>query len=603
MQKTQKSGKTILGIVAFYHDSSVALIHNHKVICLSEEERFNLQKHTKALPVNSLHYCLQKAGIKIEEIDEIAYYFNPWLCLVQYLIKNNPLSIIYDFKRWKQLRFWNEMVWLVEFWRNIKSLKKSLKASNAKVHYIPHTTCHLFYGLYCMPDEAGTVLVNDSMGEYTGVQANEFRSRFDEFGNRYNIISKKLFVNSDPNSIGYFYGAITKYMGFKTGHHEGKVMALASYFNSKTDSKLYNLIKKNIILNKNGTFRFSKKILVERGYGIHSQRLGDYLLKKLGDSDFELSNIKQKHFEWSSAFQKCTNDLIAHQVNSIIKKSNYRVIVHVGGVAQNSVANGYISNRYPNILFHVPPVPYDAGCSLGAALYLHNKLYNYLPPMLETAFMGYNEDLKQVINKLQLYNINFESINNEKQIIDLICKKLKQGCIIAIMDEEMECGPRALGHRSILADPSLPYMRSYLNDVIKMREWYRPYGGIILEERLKDILEVKNHHPSSDYMSFVYKVKKEWKNKIPALVHVDDSCRVQIIRKELQPFIYDLLKRYEELNELPVLINTSFNVRSLPICRTTEDAIATFYTSALDMLIINKKIIIYKNKLVKNEKH
>ena len=184
---------------------------------MAEEERFNHQKHTKSFPKNAIRFCLKEANISVEDIDAVAFYFNPWLCLLQYLLKNNPLSLIYDFKRWKQLRFINEAIWLADFWKSMLSIRKMLHlSSKTKIFYVPHTKAHLWYGIYNLNTPKGVVLVNDSMGEYTGAHASLVEYS-DLNGRKTRIHYKKIFSNRDPFSLGYFYGAFTKFLGFQTG--------------------------------------------------------------------------------------------------------------------------------------------------------------------------------------------------------------------------------------------------------------------------------------------------------------------------------------------------------------------------------------------------
>lgn len=587
--------RTILGVSAFYHDSTAAIIHNGRVIALCEEERFNLQKHTNALPSEAVKYCLQKAGIAAADVDELVFYFNPWICLGQYLLKNNPLSLLYDFKRWQQGRFFFEAVWLANFWKDMSSIKRRLGCKNARLTYMPHTMCHVWYGIYSMPEESGVVLSNDSMGEYTGVYAAKIDSVLTK-GIRSHIKYRKLFRHPDPHSIGYLYGAFTKLLGFRTGHHEGKVMALASFEKNGAGEEMYNYLKKYIKIKADGQFRFRNGLVLERGYGHFSQRLGKKILQVLNYNPILDRPDSEKSFSICYALQKLTNDLIAHQIQGIIKLTNAKCIVHVGGVAQNSVANGFIARKFPHIRIHVPPVPHDAGCALGAAIKKYHDIYNELPVRDETAFLGPASDDGEIISRLSKYGIKYELLDASAAIERLI-SLLASGKTVAIHDEGMECGPRALGHRTILADPSFEWMKDHLNNNVKYREWYRPYGAIISEDHVRNVMKIDCDVIDADYMSFVYDVKDEWKKRIPSLIHIDGTCRTQVIRKAHQPFIYNLLYGFNALKSVPVLINTSLNVRSQPICRSIEDSISAVFTSQLDGILFNQKILVMKDQI------
>ena len=587
----------ILGISCFNHDAAASLIVDDQLIAMAEEERFNGQKHTAAVPIKAMHYCLDEAGLTPKDVQEIVFYFNPWLCLLQYLLKNNPLSLLYDFGRWHRKRFWFEAVWLTKFWINILYLPRTLGCSSAKLHYANHSWCHILYGFFCAKEDSPIVLSNDSIGENTGAHAVVGHLTTNPDGTRSLGDLKTLIKQSDPHSIGYLYGAITQHLGFKRGHGEGKVMALSSFETETNLQKpLDTFFQNHVLLRRKGTFSFSRQLMLERSFSPAAERLSKKALAILGDKRISSDSIDRKHYAISKALQNATNALVDHQVDYLKKIREIREIVHVGGVAQNSVSNGFISCKHNDISFNVPPIPHDAGCAIGAALSGYYNRKKSLPPFKETAFLGGKISTTRVKEKLVLYGISnkITVLQNEKEAINAVVKDLCEGKVIALFNDRMECGPRALGNRSILADPRCMNMKDNLNTKIKFRELFRPYGGVCMAKYASNLFEGMPTRDISKYMTHVLTVKKSMQNKIPALVHVDKTCRVQLVSADMLPFIDKILLQFYKKTGVPMLVNTSFNVRGEPICRTVEDALSAFYTSGIDSLMFNFAVKVEK---------
>lgn len=576
------SQKAILGIVCFNHDASACIINNNKLIAFAEEERFNYEKHTSKFPLKAIKYCLEAANLEKDDIADIAFYFDMRQCLMQYLLTNNPLALLYNFSIFRRKRFFYEALWLTNFYINVTtSIKKLMNNRRVKVHFLDHHNCHAWYGIYSSRLSQGVVLSNDSMGEDISTLGMSF-----DLTDSSNKNMKTLLTQKDPHSIGYLYGAVTEFLGYKRGDGEGKVMALASF---GTD-KYLNYFEKNVNFKNKGKFSVSKNFIVDRSFKPRGeQRLSDKFFETFGRPREEHEEFSQHYFDISYGLQNITEQILEHQVSYLSRFSSS--IVLTGGVAQNSVANGLLSSKFPSIKFVIPPIPHDAGCSIGAAVYLHRKLYNSLPEYTETAFLGESFDNKNIIKTLDNNRIKYKK---EKNIIDFMVEELSSNKVIAVFRKQMEGGPRALCHRSIIADPSVEGMLDHLNHNVKFREYFRPYGGFIRAEDVEDLFEFNNNHVEGPYMSFVYRVKPKWEDKIPSLVHVDKTCRIQIIPQEGDPMLEELLKAYKERKGIPILINTSFNVRSLPICRTPQDALNAFYGSRLDTLIFNDEIVIEK---------
>lgn len=574
----KKPKVVILGITAFNHDSSASIICDGQLIAFAEEERFNGVKHSGDFPSGAIRYCLSEAGVTASEITDIAFYFNVKDCWKAYFKHNNPLYALVDPSVFKRKRFYYEFIWLLNFQNKVRSLKRLIGSDSAKVHYIDHHNAHTWYGYYSSGFEECVVLSNDSVGESASTLAVHFKRQ----GSK--IATETLIKQHDPHSLGYMYGAVTDYLGFKRGEGEGRVMALASF----GKSKYHNYFLDNIELLKKGKFKISRRLLMQRSFQPKGRRLSASFYTKFGAARKGSDEIRQKHYDISSGLQNTLEAVGFHQLDYLAPMSDR--IVLVGGVAQNSVFNGKATNRYSDKEFSVPPIPHDAGCSIGAAVYVSYREYGVIPDTVDTARLGPSYSDDYIINALRNNQIKYETLENPE---DFTADELAKNKTIACFRGRMECGPRALCNRSILASPHTPEMRDHLNLNVKYREAFRPYGGFMLRRNLDEVLIHKNKYKAGPYMTYVYDIQSNWVDKISSLVHIDNTCRIQII-DESDKFMEKTLLTYRDKTGVPVLINTSLNLRGYPIARTPEDAISTFYTSAIDYLLFNERILVRK---------
>lgn len=570
--------KTILGITAFNHDSSACIIHNGKLIAFAEEERFNGVKHTGDFPSGAVKYCLSEANIKESDITDIAFYFNLRDCWRAYFKHNNPLYAFVDSSVFKRKRFFYEFVWLLNFHNKVRSIKKFVGNESAKIHYINHHDAHSWYGYYASGFKECLVLSNDSVGESASTLAVHFK----RLQNR--ITTEVVIKQHDPHSLGYMYGAVTDYLGFRRGEGEGRVMALASF----GKNVYHDYFLSNIKLLEKGRFKISRNLLMQRSFQPRGRRLSEAFYEKFGKPRRSSDEIIQKHYDISSGLQNALEVVEFHQLDYIASISDR--IVLVGGVAQNSVLNGLATNKYPDREFFVPPIPHDAGCSIGAAVYVAYKEYGIIPPTVDTARLGPEYSNEYITRALENNKIDYEILKASEEFV---AEELAKNKTVACFRGRMECGPRALGDRSILANPATNEMRDHLNLKVKYREAFRPYGGFTLPGYLDKVLIHENKHKAGPYMTYVYSVKEDWLDKIPSLVHVDGTCRIQIVEED-DGFLKRVLLAFNKRTAVPVLINTSLNLRGYPIARTPEDAISVFYTSAIDYLLFNERILVKK---------
>lgn len=567
--------RVILGINSFNHDSSVCLLTGSD-ICFAEEERFVREKHTGKFPAQALKYCLKEMQLTRKDVTDVVFYFDIGECWKNYF--SNILTAAFrNPKMIRDKRFYYELVWLLGFRNNVMSIKRHLNKENLKLRMIPHHVCHAWYAYYASQFADCVVLSNDSIGERTSVNAFLFNKK----GNRISV--NNIIEQHDPHSVGYLYGAVTEFLGFHRGSDEGKVMALASF---GTDRYL-DYFKKGVAMKPEGRFELNDYLIQNRTYQPKGQRLSNRFLKKFKKPRRDNEKITQVHYDIAYALQKISEAIVIHQVASFHQKN----IVLTGGVALNSVINGCIANQFPDKHIFVPSIPNDGGCSIGAAVYQYYKLNHSLPEYKDTTYSGASYTDQIILQKLRNLKIEYKLLNDP--IAD-ITNALSQNKVIGIFRGNMESGPRALCNRSIIASPESNSMQDYLNDYVKYREGFRPYGGFILEDDVKSVVDYMNNYVDGPYMSFVYTLKGEWKDRIPSLCHVDDTCRIQIIKNNTNRFLEELLHKYQEEYKIPILINTSLNLAGFPIARTVEDAVMTFACSAMDMMIFNERIVISK---------
>lgn len=572
-----KKERVILGITAFNHDASVCLIYNKKIIAFCEEERFNGEKHTGDFPIRSILFCLKQVNLSTDDITDVAFYFNPKKCFSGYFKKNNPICYILNPSLIKRGRFYYELVWLLGFINKINSIKKLLKNEKLKITYIEHHIAHAWYGYFASNFDTCTVLSNDSVGESVSSLALKV-IRSDE-----KIKFEEIFSQNDPHSLGYLYGAVTEFLGFKRGSDEGKVMALAAL---GTD-KYINYFNNAIAYLPNGEFRINEDLICTRNFQPKGQRLSDNFLSTYGSPKKLNESLSQKHYDIAYAVQEVMENVLKYQLNHIKDKN----IVLTGGIAQNSVVNGKLSNIFTKKNIFVPPIPNDAGCSIGAALSLYYREYGSIPTFVDTAFLGPESNNKEITDILNNNKINFKTIKNP---ISFILEELLKEKTIALFRGKMECGPRALGYRSIIANPISVKMKDFLNNKVKQREFFQPYGGLVLDKHVKEVFDYKNENISGAYMSFVYPIKNEWLSKFPSLVHIDKTARIQIIKEGQDSFLEELLEKFYERTGVPLLINTSLNLKGQPMARSPQDCINTFYNSAIDYILYNNSILVSK---------
>lgn len=568
----------ILGINAVFHDSSACIIKDGKLLAAAEEERFTHIKHGKRpipfstyqLPYHAIDYCLKVAGIHLKDVDKIAYSFDP--SILKEDLSENEISIPFapDRKNEKGAAEWDPLFLssiinaprqLVDGYpHHLQKRFSGTPLSLDKWNFVKHHIAHAASAYFPSPYNHAAVLTIDGRGEKTTT------SYYHGEGNNLTKISEVLL----PHSLGLLYEDVTSYLGFLRSSDEYKVMALASYGKPVYLDEFRAMIN----VGKNGTYTIGDLKLEER-FGKARKKEEPFL---------------QHHFDIAYSLQKVLEETVLQLVNWFQKETGEENLCLAGGVALNCVLNAVIRDysNFKNIW--VQPASGDSGTALGAALWIsaQSMQTDEKPFTMDHCYWGPEYSDEEVEKFLKWTKVPYRKLNN---VAKETAKILAEDKIIGWFQGRMEFGPRALGSRSILASPVHAEMQAKLND-IKDREDFRPVAPVVLEEDAPQWFE--NAH-QSPFMLFVYCVRSDKADKIPAVRHVDGTARIQTINKQQHPLYHQLLKEFKELTGVPVLVNTSFNTRGEPIVCTPRDAIECFWTSPFDALVINS-FLLEKNK-------
>ena len=590
--------KSILGISAFYHDSAACILLNGEIIAAAQEERFTRKKHDASYPYNAINFVLEYANLKLSQIDQVVFYEKPFLKFERLLETYVALAPKGFGQFTKSIPIWlNEKLFQKNFLFNKLKLHDKNYNSDKNIFFSDHHLSHAASAFFPSPFEEAVILTADGVGEWaTTTIAVGKKNKLE--------IQKEIHF---PHSLGLLYSAFTYYIGFKVNSGEYKLMGLAPYGKPIYYDKIRNLID----IKDDGTFRLNQKYFnYATGLTMTNEKFHNLFGEKPRIPDKE--DITQFHMDIAASIQKITEEIMIRLARSIRYEYKIKNLCLAGGVALNCVANGIIKkeNIFENIW--VQPAAGDAGGSLGAALALwYDNLENErvvdTEDSMKGSYLGNEFSQEQIEENLKEVGANFEVFN----YTDLINKTVEFLCnekAIGWFQGRMEFGPRALGNRSILADPRSENVQKNLNLKVKYRESFRPFAPSILREDLSEWFELNVDSP---YMLFVANVSKSKKiemseeqeklfgiNKlnikrsdIPAVTHVDYSARIQTVNKSKNERYYNLISKFKEKTGCPVLVNTSFNVRGEPIVNTPIDAFKCFMSNELDFLIIGNCIL------------
>jgi carbamoyltransferase len=570
----------ILGLNAFHGDSSACILKDGVVIVALEEERIRRIKHWAGFPIEAIKYCLKDAQITIKDIDYITISRDPSANVIKkikHTLKNKvSLSSIID-------RYTNS--------KKVKSVKALLADEfglsendiKAEIHNIEHHRSHLGSSFFASPFEKAALLSIDGFGDFTSTMTAVGN------GNQIEVLDAVHF----PHSAGIFYTSFTQYLGFPKYGDEYKVMGLAPYGKPLYVDKLKDVIS----FTDDGLFKLNLDYFKHHKDGVKMSWEGgepdiesifsEYMVEKFGPARKKEDELTQYHKDLASSVQRFTEELIFHILNHLHKKTGIDNLCVAGGVAQNSVANGKILKNTPFKNVYIPPAGHDAGTSIGSALFLYNHiLKEKRVAATYSGAMGSCFSDSEIEDYLKSQNMKFAKVS-DSELYDKVTDCIINAGVVGWFQGRAEFGPRALGHRSIIADPRRDDAKEILNLKIKRRESFRPFAPSILKECVPDYFEGADNVP---FMEKVYVIKESMRSKIPAVTHVDGTGRLQSVDSIFEPRYHGLISAFYKKTGVPILLNTSFNENE-PIVNSPANALDCFLRTKMDMLVIENYIV------------
>ncbi len=561
----------VLGISCYYHDSAACIVQDGVVLAAALQERFTRIKHDNSFPIHAIEFCLNWLHLKSTDIDLVVFYEKPIIKferVISHFIDGFP----HTYAPFAQnIGFW--------FWEKLrlKHILKKRLGYTGLLEFIPHHLSHAASSFYLSEFNETVVVTFDGVGEWATTTVGLGKS------SQIRIDKEIRF----PHSLGLFYSALTAYLGFAVNNDEYKVMGLAAYGDPKPFAGQF---AKLISIYSDGSFSLN----LEYFTFLHEEKMYGYKFEQLLGMKTRRPESRMTHnYEnIAAAGQKKLEEVVFHLLNSVYKEYKIKNLCLSGGVALNSVMNGKILSltKFKNI--YIPPDPGDGGGAMGAALWAwqsHNL--NKSVSKSFTPFIGPGFSQEQIEDALKLFNLTYKKYARE-DLLDIVSDLIIKERIIGWFQGRMEWGPRALGNRSILASARSEKMKDIINSKVKHRELFRPFAPVVLVEHVSDYFETDQPIPASaKYMLMVYPFKEKGKVDVPATVHVDGTGRLQVVERKDNPLYYDLISEYYKKTGVPIIINTSFNVRGEPIVCAPQDAIKCFLGTEIDYLVIGNCIV------------
>lgn len=560
----------ILGVSCFFHDSAACLLEDGKVIAAAQEERFTRKKNSPEFPINAINFCLQSADITSSDIDYVGFYEKPFLKFSRIILshlKAYPFSLrgFLD-----TLPFWldNRLVMPLTFKREL--------CFDKNVLFIPHHLSHAASSFLVSPFEEAAIITADAVGEWATTSYGLGK------GGKIKMLKEIHF----PDSLGLFYTAITAYLGFKANEEEGTVMGLSAYGQPEYLDKFKEIIN----VNADGSFRMDQTFF---GFERAGVMFTNKFIKMFGKKRKPDEPLEDRHHNIAASLQKFIEEATLTLARQVYRETKLDRLCLAGGLFLNCVANNRILEETPFKEIFIQPAAGDCGGSLGAACYIYNSLLdNKRNYVMKDAYLGPEfspNSIKVILNR---EGLDFKELD-DSVLFKYVSQKIYNNEIIGWFQGKMEFGPRALGNRSIIANPCHPEMKEILNAKVKKRQSFRPYAPVVLEEKARDFFALKDLSP---FMLLAPLVIKEKRALLPAVTHVDGTARVQTVNKYVNRRLWNLVKEFENITGVPVLLNTSFNLKSEPIVCSPEDAISCFKRSKIDCLVLGNYIVEKKNE-------
>lgn len=587
----------ILGISCYFHDAAAALLRDGELIAAAEEERFSRIKHDFEFPENAIEFCLNMGGIEAGELDYVMFFEKPFIKFERLL-----LCTMQTFPRSMKLFREAMITWLGDKLWIKHLLQKKLGVPPSKILFSEHHLSHAASSFFCSPFEEAAILTVDGVGEWTTAALGVGK------GTDIKLIKEIKF----PHSLGLLYSAFTAFLGFEVNEGEYKVMGMAPFGEPKYVDKVFELVH----VDDDGGFEldmdyfsfhyssektFNKKF--EELFGRPRDPGGHFFTPLTGypsyfgdkpDNYDQVGRENQYYADIAASIQAATERIMLKMAGYAYRETGLEKLCMAGGVALNSVANRKILAETPFNEIYIQPAAGDGGGAVGAALYgYHALLGKPRKFVMEHAYWGQEHSPEDAERFLRENDIPFTLIEDDDRLIERVTDELQGGKVIGWHQGRFEWGPRALGNRSILADPRRTDMKDIVNVKIKFREPFRPFAPSILVEKAGEYFsmdEPEKHYPAR-FMLYVTDVNEDKREVLPAITHVDGTGRLQTVRRELNPKYYRLIESFGEATGVPVLLNTSFNLKGEPIVNTPEEAFNSFNKSGMDVLVLGNYLV------------
>jgi carbamoyltransferase len=559
---------TILGLNYAFHDSTACVVRDGRLLCALEEERFTRHKHTLEFPWTAIEKCLEIAAVAPAEITHVAVSVKPWLHWQHKLAyRLSHLRTSRPFLRY-------DLFWSASKYREFRKWYRGLWPANGRgpqVHFIPHHHCHGAGSFFVSPFESAAILSIDGSGEWS----TSFLGRGQ--GTHIDSFSESYF----PHSLGSFYEAATDFCGFQPNYDEGKTMGLAPFGDAE---RFYPEFRNMVRIGEQGGIHVDTSWF--RYPFFAAPRFGARFEQAFGMARGRNGPIEDRHLDVAAAAQRVLEECGLQMARQLHERTGERHLVIAGGVSLNSVMNGRILRETPFEDVYIMAAAGDNGTAIGAAFYLQHAIlgqpreFVHLDPYLGTAYG--NDHIRRVLDEAK---VGYEY---HEDIASVAASKLRQQRIIGWFQGRMEIGPRALGNRSILADPTNPEMKDRINAEVKHREAFRPFAPSATVEARNDYFDIGVEDP---FMLKVCDVLPHQRTVLPAITHVDGTARLQTVSRETNPLYHDLISKFAAHSSVPVVLNTSFNIMGEPIVESPVNALRCFYSTGLDDLVIGNFVL------------
>jgi carbamoyltransferase len=587
----------VLGISCYFHDAAAALLRDGKLVAAAEEERFTRKKHDYDFPARAIQFCLAEGGIRGPELDYVAFFEKPFVKFERLLLTSlQTFPHSHGVFREAMVAWLGDKLWVRD------RIRKALDVPASRILFSEHHLSHAASAFFCSPYEEAAILTLDGVGEWTTASLGVGK------GTDIKLLKEIRF----PHSLGLLYSAFTAFLGFEVNEGEYKVMGMAPFGRPRYAEDVWKLIYAGadggfelnmdfFCFHRSTSQTFNPKFIKLFGpprdpkipFFTPASGYPSYFGTRPGNFE-ELGKLNQHYADVAASIQAVTEEVVLRMANHAHQETGQKRLCLAGGVALNSVANGRILRETPFEEVYVQPSAGDGGGALGAALWAyHTVLSKPRTFVMEHAYWGQEHPAGQILKFLKESGIHHKYLEDEEALLSQVVDRLQTGKVVGWFRGRFEWGPRALGNRSILADPRRADMKDIVNTKIKFREPYRPFAPSVPVEEAEEYFELPQaarHYPAR-FMLYVVKVKEQKQEAVPAITHVDGTARIQTVARTSAPVYHRLIELFGQATGVPVLLNTSFNLRGEPIVSTPQEAFSTFSLSEMDVLVLDHFLV------------